>query len=55
MTIEQLTELLIRCPNCAAPMTYVRTIWGTLEGKIDVWACEPCQKIVRIPSLHTKH
>jgi hypothetical protein len=37
----------VKCPECAKPMSYVRTIWRAFECNIDVWACEPCQKIVR--------
>jgi hypothetical protein len=32
-------------------MIYVRRIWRALQPNLDVWACEPCQQIVRLPSI----
>jgi len=43
------------CVRCARPLTYVRTIWRSCELHIDVWACEPCQSIVHLPCIETKH
>jgi len=55
MPETSLKDSLLRCPQCARPLTYVRTMWRAFELKIDVWACERCQSIVRLPSIQTKH
>ncbi len=43
-----------RCPDCGKQLIFVRTIWRAFEPTIDVWACEPCQKIVRRTSTETR-
>jgi len=55
MPETSLEDRPLTCRQCARPLTYVRTIWRAFEPHIDVWACEPCQKIIRWPSIETKH
>jgi len=50
-----LKDCPLKCPQCARSLTYVRTVWRAFEPHIDVWVCEPCQKIMRWPSIETKH
>ncbi|HEY4919017.1 MAG TPA: hypothetical protein VII40_02835 [Xanthobacteraceae bacterium] len=30
------------CPNCAKPMTHVRTIWRAFQDNLEVLECRPC-------------
>lgn len=52
---EAPVDSVLKCLECGRPLTYVRTIWRAFVPHIDVWACEPCQKVFRYPSVETKH
>lgn len=55
MSVDEPSPDVSKCPTCRGQMIYVRTVWRGFELPVDVWFCTSCNKIVRQPSMETKH